>query len=212
MKGNSSETDHLLSLARDGDRRVLNDLFSRHSERLLHTIKLRIDRRLSGRIDPGDVLQEVYLEALKRFGGYVQDPPAPFFLWLRQIAFDKLVDVHRFHLKAKARDPRREVALAHRTLREAESSVLVLELAGKRSTPSRAAMATEAKARLQEAFGRLSPLDRKVLVLRHIERLTTPELAHELEMEISAVRKRQARALVKLKAILAAMPGGLEAL
>src|SRR3954471_7789422 len=52
--GDSSETDDLLRRAADGDRDAVAALLARHRDRLEQMVRLRIDRRLQGRIDPSD--------------------------------------------------------------------------------------------------------------------------------------------------------------
>src|ERR1043165_6332158 len=64
------------------DPQALGELFNQHRERLRLMVHLRLDRRLRGRVDASDVLQEAYVEALERFPDFLQDRPMPFFLWL----------------------------------------------------------------------------------------------------------------------------------
>jgi RNA polymerase sigma-70 factor (ECF subfamily) len=97
------------------DPAALGDLFNRHRDRLRLMVHLRIDRRLQGRVDASDVLQEAYVEALARFSDFLQDRPMPFFLWLRFITEQRLQIVHRRHLGTKARDAGREVSLNHQS-------------------------------------------------------------------------------------------------
>src|SRR6476661_6636456 len=93
------DTNLLLPRALTGDEPALAALFDGHRERLRRMIRLRLDRRLAGRVDSSDVLQEAYLDVRKRIAEYARDPMAmPFHLWLRLIAGQKLTDVHRFHL------------------------------------------------------------------------------------------------------------------
>src|SRR4029453_18227285 len=106
-----NDTETLLDRAAQGDQGVLADLFARHRERLLRMVELRLDRRLQGRIDASDVLQDAYLEAAASFPRYLKERAAPFFLWLRCITGRKLMRLHRHHLGARARDARRQVAL-----------------------------------------------------------------------------------------------------
>jgi RNA polymerase sigma-70 factor (ECF subfamily) len=82
-------------------------------------IRLRLDRRLQGRVDPSDVIQEVYLEVSRQIGDYLRDPAMPFFLWLRLRAGQKLALVHRQHLGVQARDAGREVSLYRGPMPEA---------------------------------------------------------------------------------------------
>ena len=98
MSGESVQTDDLLCRAQAGDRQALAALFDRYRGRLRHMVRLRLDRRLAGRIDTSDVLQEAYIEADRRFAEYVRDPAMPVFLWLRLVTGQKLIDLHRHHL------------------------------------------------------------------------------------------------------------------
>jgi RNA polymerase sigma-70 factor (ECF subfamily) len=61
-----------------------------------------LDRRMVGRIDPDDVLQEAYLAAAKRIEHFGRDGSCCPFLWLRMIVLQALIDVHRRHLGAHA--------------------------------------------------------------------------------------------------------------
>src|SRR5947199_2449106 len=61
MSDPASDTDLLLERARKGDQQAVALLFDRHRARLRHMVRLRLDRRLQGRVDPSDVLQEAYL-------------------------------------------------------------------------------------------------------------------------------------------------------
>jgi RNA polymerase sigma-70 factor (ECF subfamily) len=207
MPHDSDETTELLDRARRGDQRALGDLLARHRERLRLMVRLRLDRRLQGRIDPSDVIQEAYLEAAERFPDYARDQPMPFFLWLRFLTAQKLLVLHRHHLGAKARDAGREVSLHRGALPEASSAVLAAQLVGHRTTPSEAAMRAEMQLRLQEALNSMDPMDREVLVLRHFEQLTNGETAKVLGLRESAASQRYARALLRLKEILTSLPG-----
>jgi RNA polymerase sigma-70 factor (ECF subfamily) len=173
-------------------------------------VSLRLHPRLQDRIDPLDVVQEVYLEAFKRLPGYLRERKLPFFLWLRWLTGNKLLDLHRHHLDAQARDPRREVSLFKGRAPGATSQLLAIHLMSKLTTPTRAARRAETKQRLEEALNRMDPTDREVLSLRHFEGLNNAETAEELDIKESAASKRYIRALKRLKGILAVMPGGLE--
>jgi RNA polymerase sigma-70 factor (ECF subfamily) len=172
-------------------------------------VALRLDRRLQGRIDASDIIQEAYLEASRRLADYLRQPPMPFFLWLRFLTGQKLVELHRHHLGAQARDAGREVSLYRGTLPETSSAALAAQLLGHQTRPSEAAIRAEMKVRLQEALNRMDALDREVLALRHFEQLSNAETARVLNLQESAASKRYMRALKKLKDILTSLPGGL---
>jgi RNA polymerase sigma-70 factor (ECF subfamily) len=205
-----SETTRLIEQAVRGDQRALGELLGQHRERLRRMVALRLDWRLRGRIDPSDVLQEACLDAARRLPEYYQNPTMPFFLWLRFLAGQRLVDENRKHLGAAARDAGREISLYHGALPEASSAALAAQLLGRLTTPSQAAIRAERKIRLQEALNSLDPIDREVLALRHFEELSNTEAAAVLGLDKSAASKRYARALIRLKEILASMPGSLD--
>ena len=204
-----SETTRLIEQAVRGDQRALGKLLGRHRERLRRMIALRLDRRLQGRVDPSDVLQEAYFDATRRLPEYHKNPTMPFFLWLRLLAGQRLVDEHRRHLGAAARDAGREISLYRGAWPETSSAALAAHLLGRLTTPSQAAIRTERKIRLQEALNSLDPIDREILALRHFEELSNGEAAAVLGLDKSAASKRYARALIRLKDVLASLPGGL---
>jgi RNA polymerase sigma-70 factor, ECF subfamily len=204
-----SEPTRLIEQAVRGDQRALGELLGRHRERLRRMVALRLDRRLQGRVDPSDIIQEACLDAARRLAEYHERPTMPFFLWLRFLAGQRLVDEHRKHLGAAARDAGREISLYRGALPQTSSAALAAHLLGRLTTPSQAAIRAERKIRLQEALNSLDPIDREVLALRHFEELSNGEAAAVLGLDKSAASKRYARALIRLKEILASLPGGL---
>jgi RNA polymerase sigma-70 factor (ECF subfamily) len=165
---------------------------------------------LQGRVDPSDIIQETCLDAARRLPEYHQNPTMAFFLWLRLLAGQRMVDEHRKHLGAAARDVGREISLYRGTLPETSSAVLAAHLLGHLTSPSLAAIRAERKVRLQEALNSLEPIDREVLVLRHFEELSNGEAAAVLGLDKSAASKRYARALIRIKDVLASLPGGFD--
>ena len=207
MPGDASEHQVLLERALGGDRGALAELFERHRGRLEQMVRLRLDRRLQGRLDPADVLQDACLDVARRFKEYAADPALPFFLWIRFLTGQRLVDLHRHHLGAKMRDAGREVALGQGHVPQASSESLAELLLGRLTSPSRAAVRAEAQARVQEALSAMDPVDREVLVLRHFEMLSNEETAQVLGLKPSAASNRHMRALKRLKEIMAQAPG-----
>src|SRR5439155_14723842 len=139
MASDGSEVADLLRRAAGGDEQAVNDLFARHRDRLRAMVRLRLNRRLQGRVDPSDVLQEAYLEVSTHFADYARDPKIPFFLWLRHITGQKLIAAHRRHLGAQARDADRELSLYRGALPQASSASLAAQLMGRLTSASRAA-------------------------------------------------------------------------
>ena len=207
MTDDTRETEELLRRAKAGDGPALAELFERYRLRLRQMVRLRLDRRLHGRIDPSDVLQETFLDLARRFPEYAKQPAAPFFLWLRGLTGQRLIDVHRQHLGAQMRDAGQEVSLYRGALPQASSASLAAHLLGRLTTPSQAAVRAEMQLRLQEALNGMDPIDREVLTLRHFEELTNAETAAVLGIQKSAASKRYIRAIARLKQTLDAIPG-----
>ena len=194
--------ERLLEQARGGDCAALAELFQRHRGRLERMVTLRLDRRLQGRIDPDDVVQEAYLDVARRFPEYAAGPPMPFYLWLRLLTGQRLVDLHRRHLGAKMRDAGQEVSLYRGALPQASSVSLAAQLLGRMTSASRAAIRAETQLRVQEALNNMDPLDREVLTLRHFEMLTNEETSQVLGIKKTAASNRYIRALKRLKELL----------
>lgn len=199
----------LLARLRVGDQSALAELFARHRDRLRRMVELRIDPRLNGRVSPSDVLQEAYIDAVKRLKHYFDKPDESFFGWLRLIVGQRLADVHREHLGAAKRDVSQEVSI-DRAGPAASSACLAGFLVGRLSSPSQAAQRAEALAAVEAALNRLDPLDREVLALRHFEELSNNDVADLLGIQRAAASKRYVRALARLREVLESLPGAKE--
>jgi RNA polymerase sigma-70 factor (ECF subfamily) len=210
MSADSRSNEDLLDAARQGDEGALAVLVERHRERLERMVRLRMDRRLQGRVDPADVVQEAYLAVRGKFPQYMADPRLPFFLWLRLEVGQKLLQVQRFHLGTQMRDAGQEVSLHRGALPQVTSLSLAEHLLGKLTSASHAAMRAELRLRVQEALNGMAPHDREVLVLRHFEELTIAEAAQVLGIKPSTAGNRYVRALRRLKDVFRGMPGGIE--
>jgi RNA polymerase sigma-70 factor (ECF subfamily) len=210
MIDEGDEVQTLLDRLRAGDRDALAELFARYREPLRRMIMLRLDQRLTVRVSPSDVLQETYVDAMKRVPHLFENPEMPFFVWLRWIAGQRIVEVHRQHLGARMRDAGLEVRLDRGYPAAASSACLAAHLAAGLTSPSRAAIRAEMLAQLETALECLDPIDREVLALRHFEELSNNEVASLLGIQKAAASKRYVRALERLKGALAEIPGFFE--
>src|SRR5262245_15460092 len=111
MSERITNADELMRRASSGDQEALAQVFAQHRDRLRQMVRLRLDRRLQGRLDPSDVLQEAYLDFARRLPAYAREPDMPFYLWLRFLTGQKLIDLHRQHLGTQMRDAAQEVSL-----------------------------------------------------------------------------------------------------
>jgi RNA polymerase sigma-70 factor (ECF subfamily) len=203
MVSSSPDTDRLLDLAQNGEPDARQQLLARHQHRLRKMVGLHLDRRLAARVDPSDVVQETLAEADRKLAGYLRDRPLPFYPWLRQIAHERLVKLHRRHLAAKKRSARREEP---GVLELPEESVFELasRLVAPGSAPSKHLLRQEVRQRVQQALAELRDTDREVLVLRYLEQLSTAETAAVLGIKEGAVKVRHLRALERLRKHLGA--------
>jgi RNA polymerase sigma-70 factor (ECF subfamily) len=212
MNHSPSETALLLERLRTGGRGALAELFGCYRDRLRRMVELRMDPRLQARLDPSDVLQEAYLEVAHDLDAYLRDPKLTPLLWLRLHVGRRLTTLHRHHLGTRMRCGALEVSLYRDALPEASSAALAAMLLGRNTSPTGAARRAERLLRVQEAMNSLEPIDREALALRHFEQLSRAEVAEVLGISEAAAAKRYVRALKRLEALLAAMPGGLEGL
>lgn len=194
-----SATRELLEQAATGDNVAWAKLIAEHHDRLRRMIDLRLDQRLRSRIDPADVLQDAYLEAVGQLPEYLRHPKYPLFLWLRLLAGHRLGRVHRQHLGTAARDVSQQVSIFHCPIPGASSAALAAHLLGREARASEVAMLTERKLRVQEALDELDPTDREILALRHFEQLSRAEMATVLGISEAAAGKRYLRALERIR-------------
>ncbi len=202
--------DELLRRLKGGDEHALADAFSHHRERLWRMINFRLDRRLLGRVDADDVLQESYLSASQRIQHFLEEESMSLFIWLRLIASQTLIDVHRRHLGAQMRDANREVSMQGGRHPHATSISLAAQLLGQITSPSQAAVRAEMSVQLEEALDSMEQIDQEVLALRHFEELTNSEVAEVLNIQQKAASIRYVRAVARLKKVLARLPGFLD--
>jgi RNA polymerase sigma-70 factor, ECF subfamily len=194
------DTDTLIRKARQGDPVARGELLSRHRTRLRHLVAYRLDPRLAARVDPSDVVQEALADASRKLSDYLENRPLPYYPWLRQIALERLIKLHRRHITAQKRSVTREEDLIPPLPDES-----ALELAGQlmaRSQPLGHLLRMELRQRVQTVLAKLEPRDRDVLVLRHLEQMSARDMAAVLGISPGAVRVRHLRALQRFQYLL----------
>lgn len=172
-----------------------------HRNRLKRMIAIRLDRRMAARVDPSDVVQETLTQAAQRLSSYLQERPLPFYPWLRQLAWERLIELNRRHIYAKKRSVTREES-AGLPLPDESALQLADRLLAPGSSPMNQLVRAEQRDRVQAALARLGTRDREVLVLRHLEQLSTAEIAAVLGIREGAVKTRHLRALQRFRELL----------
>ena len=191
--------DESLQRLRTGDPNAWDRFLSENRARLRRMIALRLDRRLLGRLDASDVIQDAFAEATARLSEYLTNPTLSPYVWLRFIASQRLLIAARRHLGADVRNAAREEGLPHST-----ADGLAAHLVDRATGPLEKAEKEEALAYLRHALAAMSADDRDVLTLRHFEQLSNVDAATVLGIEPAAASKRYIRRLGRLQEILVA--------
>jgi RNA polymerase sigma-70 factor, ECF subfamily len=195
-----ADTQELLERSVHGDATARQELLVRHRARLRRMVAIRLDRRLSARLDPSDVVQEALADAARHLDEYLRDRPLPFYPWLRQFAWERLCKLHHHHIHAQRRSIHREepeIPLPDESVRQ-----LAQRLLADGTSPSRRLIRQEQREQVHAALAELAPQDREILVMRHLEQMETAEIAAALGISEGAVRNRQFRALMRLRTLL----------
>lgn len=201
MWPDSEQTQELLQSASTGDDRAVNQLLNRHRDAVRKMVQMRMDRAVAARVDASDVVQDVMLEANQRLTDYIRNPSLPFHLWLRQLAKDRLIDMHRRHRGAQRRSVDRERSL-NAAFSDQSSLNLAAQLRDHELTPAAATIRRELEERFLAALAQLADDDREIIVMRHHEHLSNSEVAEALELTTAAAGMRYLRALRRLRDVL----------
>jgi RNA polymerase sigma-70 factor, ECF subfamily len=204
MSDSVSDIAPLLEKLRAGEQDALARLFDTYRPQLRRMVELRLDPRLGARVAPSDVLQQAYVDSLSRYEHFFKREGASFYVWLRLVVNQSLVDVHRRHLAAKMRDAGHEAAAPWTA---ATSVSLARHLVAQMESPSQIVRKEETLGQVQAALETLDPLDREILTLRHFEELGNNEVAELLGLAKAAASNRYVRALGRLREALAKVPG-----
>lgn len=196
-----AESANLLSRASRGDKEALNGLLTLYRVRLRRMVAIRMDPRLAARVDPSDVVQETLAEAARKLPRYVVERRLPFYPWLRELAWEHLVRLHRQHIGADRRSVLREEP-AGPGLSQESIMELANQLAANGTSPSGQVIRKEMRERVRAALARLAPQDREILVMRHLEQLDVGEIAAILQISDKAVMMRRLRAFERLRRLL----------
>jgi RNA polymerase sigma-70 factor (ECF subfamily) len=198
------DPEQLLRLARAGDGMPLGRLLEMYRNYLTLLARLQIGRRLRGKVDPEDLVQEAFLKAHRDFALFQGESEAQLTHWLRAILSTSLAMSVRRYLGTQRRDVRLERELAEAV--DESSQVLDRGLVASQSTPSQRAIRREQAVLLADELEKLPPDYREVIVLRHLEELSFPEVAHRMGRTVDSVQKLWVRALARLRQKLGDAP------
>jgi RNA polymerase sigma-70 factor (ECF subfamily) len=196
----SSDPERLLRRAQAGDNPALGKVLERYGSYLTLLARLQIDRRLRGKVDSSDLVQETFLEAHRDFAQFRGTTPEEWAAWLRQILATNVANQVRRYLGTRARDVRLERRLAVEM--EVSSQALDRGLAASESTPSQQAARREQALLLAEALQQMPEAYREVIILRQLQGLSFPEVSRRMGRTLDSVKNLWARALARLSQLL----------
>jgi RNA polymerase sigma-70 factor (ECF subfamily) len=163
---------------------------------LLLLARMKLDRKLGGKLDASDIVQQTLLEAHEALDSFRGDDSAAQAAWLRKILAHDLANAARDLTRAK-RDVRKERSLQA----DLDNSASQLEgwLAAEQSSPSQHLVRHERALQLAEALAQIPESQRDAIVLRHFQRLPLAEIAEQLDCTTAAVTGLLHRGLKNLR-------------
>lgn len=180
------------------------EAFSLARSKLERIVEFRMHPSVRSRLDPSDVLQEAYIQMIKRVEETSQEMGVSLFVWMRQKTIQTLVDLQRAHFREK-----RDVMKERRDLDfengQTSSLSIARYLIADITSPSLAAARSEDMEQLHRALDSMNEIDREVLAMRHFEQLSNAEVAEALGLTSTAASNRYIRAVTRLGEILKAL-------
>ncbi|BBO33447.1 RNA polymerase ECF-type sigma factor [Lacipirellula parvula] len=184
----------------------LGPLLQQYEEYLLLLARVEVGRRLQRKLDPSDLVQEVFLDAHRQFPNFRGTTESELLEWLRQILAGITANAMRHYLGVQGRDARRELEqdISGSFGKTAKQLHELAAVSGE--TPSQDAMRREQAVVVADAIQSLPDDYRDVLILRHWEGLSFPDVAIRLSKTTDSVEKLWMRALVKLRQQMKSAP------
>lgn len=189
----------LIDLARNGDRTALGSLLESYSRYFRLLARVQIGRRLQGKVDAVDIVQETFLEANRQIARFRGRSEGEFLAWLRRILAGRIAVTLRHYLSVKGRDVNLERELVGL---DRSSQALGASLAASISSPSQRVARREQAVLLADALSKLPEAYREVIILRNLEGLSFAEVAARMERSEDAVQKLWVRGLAALRGTL----------
>ena len=194
------DAELLLRDAKAGDDAALGRLLDSYSRYFTLLARVQIGRRLQGKVDAADVVQETFLEAHRQIAQFRGGSEAEFTAWLRRILAGRLALVQRQFLGTRSRDIQLEQSLEVELSQT--SAMLDGGLAASTSTPSQHVSKGEQARLLADALDRLPPDYREVIILRNLEGLSLGEVGARMNRTKDSCQKLWVRALTLLRGAL----------
>jgi RNA polymerase sigma-70 factor (ECF subfamily) len=200
MDGTEADLRELIASARRGDRAAQGELFLRYRTYLALLARLSLSRRLRGKLDASDIVQDVFANAHTGFPGFRGDTPEELVGWFKQILANRLADLNRRFVDNQRRQVGRERSLEQ--IVEHSSRALGNLPPARGTSPSAGAHRREVGVLVADALAGLKDDDREVIVLKSLEERDWDEVARLMGRTKDAVRALWSRALQRLGDVL----------
>ncbi len=181
------ESSRLFEHARQGSREAINAIFERYGGRLHALIRQRLGPQLRRRLESRHIRQTTLLTAFKGLDRFDGSGSRSLMAWMSTIARAEICDQADFHGRQK-RNAARDTTLDERVdpvARQVRTEASRLQL-------------KEDSERLENALDALGEAQREVILLRHFEELSFPEIGERLGKSPDACRMQLARAMTAL--------------
>ena len=189
-------TQHLVTLAKEGNRTALEQLCQVYGERVHWIVRFRMGGEIRSKLDSMDVVQDAFVLALQDLADFTYQDEGDFLRWMSKIVENRIRDnVKKLH--ADKRNIRKEVSLRNRLPTTKRSSAGDLGPIAT-TTPSVIVSQREDLDRLDKAIDKLKPEYREAIILKKIEGLSYKEISNRLDKSTDAVGMLVSRAMISL--------------
>jgi len=168
-----------------GDRDAFRLLVDRHT-RSIYSLAWRMT---GNQQDAEEIVQETLLRAYRSLHRF--ELRASFATWLYRIAVNRSLDF----LKAKKMTDTHQISGNHGSDDEEHE----IQVASANPGPDRLLLSTEARQKITEAIGLLSPAERVAFTMRHLEGKSIEEISKALNVRASAAKNSIFRAVQKIR-------------
>lgn len=200
----TQEIPGLIDLARRGDEAASGRLLAAYHEYLKLLARVQIGRRLQGKLDASDLVQETFMDAHRQMPQFKGATEAELLAWLRKILAGHVAMTVRRYFGSKGRDINLERGIAAQI--DASSQAMDGGLIGSNTTPSQHVARREQSVLLADALSQLSEDHREAIVLRHLEGLSLAETATRMGRSQDSVQKLYVRGLMNLRRLMGSVP------
>ncbi len=172
----------LILLAKQGNESAFRELYETHYE-MIYRLAYRY---VKSQPDAEDILQETFIKAFKAIQKFDFNISSNFSAWIYQICVRCSYDYHRKRKKTKADQT-------------ASLSEMYKEPEAQNSSPENTAISNQTIQQVKDAMYVLSPKQRIIFDLRHLQHKALKEIAERLQISPSTVKKQLERGVAKLR-------------